>query len=702
MQPNMSTDFLSLDFETRSVADLRKTGVYVYAEHPSTDIWCAAFSVNGAEPSLWRGGEPVPKAIREAVEQRWEIRAWNAMFERILWTKVACLKHGWPVPLLTQFRCTAAEAAAMSLPRKLGDCAEVLGLSEKKDKAGHALMLQLCKPRRMDAQGNPVWWDDKKKIERQERYCLQDVRTEMAVAKKLRRLPDDEMAVYHLDQTINDRGVRIDVPLVEAMQRCVAAAKENLDARMAEATNGYASSATQTARITAFLQAGDPRITSLAKGALSDLLSDEDLPPSLREVIEIRAEGAKASVSKLAAMKSRANSDNRARGLYLYHGAGTGRFSSLGIQLQNLRRGKAKDYEPAIPAIMAEDVAYLDLFYGAIPETVSNLLRGCFIPSEGNVFHVADYANIEGRLVMWLAGQQSGVKAFEAYDAGTGPDNYKLTYASAFGKSVGAVTDEERQIGKVIALATGFGGSVGAFAKMAGLYNVNLARAAELAKANATEEEWDSAARGYQASSELDLETWTGLKVIVNKWRGANPDVVAMWYELVEGAVEAVKMPGTTIRTCHGRVRLRCKNNCLWVELPSGRLLCYYQPSVRKTQMPWHTDEKPALKDTVFFWGMKLLAPSGKLLWCEQAITVPILVENVVQGIARDLLVYALFQVEAAGYPTVMHSHDEIIADTPAGHGSLADFERLMRLKPAWAEGLPLATSGWSGPRYRK
>lgn len=695
----MPRPFISLDYETRSTTDLKKTGVHKYAEDPNTEILCAAISVNGAKPVLWSDGDPVPEVVVTAVKEFWEIRAWNAQFERVMWAKVACAKYGWPKPELEQFRCTAAEAAAMGLPRNLDDCSRILAPGTPKDLEGYKLMQKMCKPRTREPL---TWWDTEEMRFRLGQYCVRDVEAELAIAAKLRRLTVEEMRVYHFDQRVNDRGVLIDMPLVHAMNDAVLRAKSDLNDRLSELTDGAVTKATQTKRLTEYLQQFDENITSISKPELVRMRKEAVLDADALEAIEIRDEANKSSTAKLDAMLAVANDDGRARGLFLYHGASTGRWSSLKVQLQNLKRADPDKFEGAIPYLMSGDLAAVDLLFEPVPATVSSLLRGCFISAPGKRFVVADYSNIEGRLTAWYGNEPKALQAFRDYDAGIGADTYKTTYADTFGVPLSQVEDAERQVGKVICLACGFGGSVGAMCNMAGNDIKKLTRISELVKAKLTEDEWAWAGKLYDPASGLPYDIWTGLKGAVLKWREANPNTVAFWYELLEAALDAVRYPGQIFTAANGRLKLRVKHNCLWMVLPSGRALCYFQPRLTKTKMPWHTEERPALRDTVLFWGMKQSKAGGKPIWCEQPITVPIIVENAVQATGRDLLSTAMLRLEDAGYPTVMHAHDEDISEVDVMHGSVKEFCSIMETAPAWAAGLPIKAKGWEGPRYRK
>lgn len=263
---------ISVDFETRSTVDLRRSGVYRYAADPTTDVICLCWAWGDADPQVWVPGDPVPHILAWHVKAGTVFRAHNASFERIIWRDILGPRYGFPVPRLEQWRCTAAEAAAMALPRGLGECARVLGLAEQKDDGGHRLMLQMSKPRRIEEDGEIVWWDDEDRMSRLIEYCRQDVRTERAVAQRVRPLSDHEQRVYQLDQQINDRGVMLDIPLIEAAQAVVAKGTEEANALVNKLTDGAVTKVTKVADLTRWVQEQGVEIDNVQKATLREVL----------------------------------------------------------------------------------------------------------------------------------------------------------------------------------------------------------------------------------------------------------------------------------------------------------------------------------------------------------------------------------------------------------------------------------------------
>ncbi len=430
-------DRLYIDFETRSTADLKKTGAWRYAEDPSTGVFCMAWAFNNEPTDIWIEGQPLPDRIRQHVEDGGEVHAWNAMFELAIWTRICAPRFGWPKLFISQMRDTMAAAAYWGLPLSLDMAAQASGARVQKDSAGHKLMQKLCKPR----QGG-TWWheDDPSLLPGLYRYCENDVDTERAIAATIPDLPDAEQRVWEADMTINMRGVMLDMRLVNKLKAFTDWEKTELDKRMNQLTNGRATACTQTARILAFVQENNPHVTSLTKEAVEEALSGT-LTPVAREVLELRQASAKSSTSKLNAMLACVCADGRVRGLLQYYGANrTGRWAGRLVQVQNLPRPTTKRVSEIIDMVLDDATPdEVGLFINPL-DAVASIIRGCFAATPGKKFFQQDLSQIEARVVAWLSGQDDILDVFAR-----GEDVYVYT-AQKMGSN-------DRQLGKVLVLA---------------------------------------------------------------------------------------------------------------------------------------------------------------------------------------------------------------------------------------------------------
>lgn len=438
---------VSVDFETRSAVDLRKTGVYKYAADPSTDIWCMAYKAPWSDDVLvWQPGDERDTHLEDWIMAGGLLSAWNAQFERTIWNNIMVDRYQWPATRIKQWRCTMAQASAMGLPRALGQAAAVLGVEEQKDKAGAALMLRMARPRKVNADGSYTWWDTKDKLDTLVAYCIQDVKTELSVAETLNAMPDSERRLYQLDQRINDRGVKVDRDLIERVSKLANSASENIDAEIKRLTNGQVKAATNAMDLTAWLRGYELNVTSVDKQTVARMLSIEGLHPIIKQVLKLRQDGAKSSTAKYDAMLNAADADDRMRGLLMYHGAATGRWSGKLVQPQNFPRPQKKQDE--LDAIIAKLKADEDVSeHGAGTVIASDLLRSMLVAEEGHRLMFADYSAIEARVLAWVARQDDLVETFRK-----GGDVYKDMASAIYNKPVDQITDAERQVGKMAIL----------------------------------------------------------------------------------------------------------------------------------------------------------------------------------------------------------------------------------------------------------
>lgn len=733
---------ITIDFETRSDIDLPSHGAHVYFESPNARVLLGSYRLPDGTYGRWRYGEPCPEALREAIVSGTRIGAFNASFE-ILCFKWLAANCGWPVARLKQFRCTAATAAAMQLPRQLGKLGAALNLSVQKDKEGMRLIRKFSIPQKGNGQFiQPE--DDPVDFEKFHAYCDVDVETEAEADTRLVPLSDREQAVYTLTERINHRGVRIDVDSARKALLIVDKAKAALDAEMRALTNGAVAKCSEVAKLTRWLEAMGVAVTSLAKADIDELLDFDDLPGVARQALLIRQEAAKTSTAKLSTMLDRASRDGRVRGEAIYHAAGTGRTQSAGVNLNNLPRPR-KMFEDAklrqdvlFQSIREGDPDYLRFLYGdelGRPlHLLSDSIRGFIWAAPGHDLIQADYSNIEGSVIAWLAGETWKLEAIQSiFEDPTIPDLYRQTAAGILGIPLEEVTKKHwarQAVGKPAELGLGFQGGVNAFYTFARNGGVDLRTISAPVLASATDEQKEKALKRYQANfkrnqaraRELPQDVWVACEIIKNGWRAQNAAIAKSWHDLEAAAREAVENPGTIAEAA--RVRYITRFGYLWAQLPSGRCLCYGAPRLKEQVwaevklddgswseaevMERDAAEKGELKGEVRIKGSTSDKVTGMTVnsktkqWSRTALYGGLLCENNTQGTARDVLVNGMFKAEEAGYPIILTVYDEIIAEIPRGFGDLKAFEKLICELPPWAEGLPVAAGGWRGKRYRK
>ncbi len=642
---------LSLDWETRSTINLRVTGVYPYAMHATTDLWMGAWAFDDEEPVLWLPGETVPPRIVEHVLAGGDIRGWNVAFERVLWKHIATPRYGWPEAKLEQFVCAAAEAAAMSLPRSLDQCGQVTGVAQQKDSDGGNLMLRMCRPRKIHDDGRIEWWTVPERIARLGAYCIQDVRTEQAISKVIRRLSPAERRVYILTETMNDRGLTLDVDLVRAAKGIVDEGIARASHEVEALTNGAVTEITQTGKLREYL-----KVDSVAKDAVRDLL-EGNLDPNDRAVLELRQEAGRSSVAKLDSLLNCVCTDGRIRGMLLYHGAATGRWTGRLAQVHNFPRGEVDRIEEYIPAVLAGDYDGINLFAHPIVVVLS-MLRSMITASPGHELLVADYAGIEARVLAVLAGQDDDVELFRR-----GEDVYEHMATQLYGVPLAEVTRAQRQAGKAAVLGCG--------------YQMGAKKFVSAAKA----------AHGLELSPEE-------AKRVVSIYRSTHARVVKLWDETNAAAIEAVTNAGSVVTFGALRnLKFTKQGAYLYLVLPSKRALVYAAPRVVDRETPWGSVQ-PAVE-------ISAINPVTRK-WTRQALYGGLLVENIVQAVSRDLLAEAKLRLEANGYPVVLSLHDEGVVERRIGEGSLEEFVSLMEECPPWAAGWPIKAEGWQGKRYHK
>lgn len=642
-----------IDFETGSEIDLKVQGLSVYARHPSTKILCMAIKVEGEPTKLWVPGQPFPIRDASAIS----FSAQNAPFEFEIWNEVGVKRYGFPPLPIENLYCTLAMAYTHCLPGSLEKMAPALGIEKQKDMSGNRVMLQLSRPR-SSKDGNVTWWTPKdapEKFQALYDYCIQDVEVEDACKSRMLPLSQKERALWLLDHKINRRGIQIDIPKVKAAIEIIEAEKERLNSEIHKISKGEISSTSSVMQIKDYLEKRGVELSGVGKNEVSALLKYR-LPDQLQRILEIRQEASKSSTAKLQSMLDRADDDGRVRYTLQYHGAGTGRWSGRGIQIQNFPRGsilKGNEVERAIEDL-DKGAEYIDMFYGAPMTVISDCLRGMITAAPGKDLIVADFAAIEGRVLAWLAGQENALEIYRTHGK-----KYEAAAADIYGVHIDEVTKDQRQIGKVAELALGFQGGKGAFLSMASVYGLHVSE---------------------QRAEEIKVA-----------WRRANPKIVKYWYDLEDAAVKAVMNPGTVFKAGHPdrSVAYKVQGSFLMCRLPSSRVLYYPYPQLEETKFGKV--------------GVTYMSEDSKTRqWKRHSLYAGLAAENITQASSRDILAEALLRLEDNGYQTVSHVHDEIISENDKTFGSVENFIKIITTLPEWAKGLPLAAEGYRSKRYRK
>ncbi len=641
---------LSIDIECFSDADLIKCGVYAYADSPAFEILLFAYSFDGGETQIidLAQGEKLPAEVEDAIfDVSVTKTAYNANFER------TCLsKHfGRYIPP-ESWHCSAVQAAMLALPRSLEDVGRVLGLDEQKMKEGKELIRYFCVPcKPTKANGGrtrnlpchaPEKWELFKT------YCKRDVDVEKSIRRKLHNfpIPESEMELYRLDQRINDRGVLVDMGLVEQAIACERLHKEVVTKRAYELTG--LENPNSVVQLKGWLGDKGMEAESLSKKAVAEMIAETD--GEVEELLRLRLLMAKTSVKKYEAMERSVCSDGRVHGLLQFYGANrTGRFAGRLVQIQNLPQNHLPDLELARELVKQGRFEDIELLYDSTPNVLSELIRTAFIPKPGCRFVVADFSAIEARVLAWLSGEQWRLDVFTSHGK-----IYEASASSMFHVPMEEITKGSplRQKGKLAELGLGFGGAAGALISM-GALDMGL-----------TEDE---------------------LPPLVAAWRKANPHMVQFWWDVDAAAIKAVTEKQ---KTKVGKIIFEYKSGILFITLPSGRKLSYVKPRMAVNKFG---------RDGLTYEGI-----SENKKWSRIETYGPKLVENIVQGTARDLLAEAMLRVEKKGYPIVMHCHDEIIAEVPEGIGSVDEMCEIMAVQPTWAEGLPLRADGYQCSFYQK
>jgi DNA polymerase len=685
------------DLETFSTTDIR-CGTHKYAEAAEIMVW--AYALDDGPVNVWdlTSGAPMPADLHQAYNDPAVMQVWQngAGFDRVV------LQHcGYPMPIERMFD-TMVCALAHSLPGSLEQLGEVLGLADdmQKLKAGKGLIRLFCMPRpknmklrRATSETHPAEWAEFL------RYAEMDI---VAMREIYNRLPKwnyagQERELWHLDCHINNRGICVDLDLASAAIEATNRAQTGLAEDTLRLTDGEVGAATQRdAMLLHILEAYGIALPDLRASTVAELLESggrgraDDLPQPVRDLLTVRLQASMTSAAKYKRVIEATSSDGRLRGLLQFCGASrTGRWAGRTFQPQNLPRPSLEQDEIDI-GIEALKNGSADLVFDNVMALASSALRGVIVAPTGKKLVIADLSNIEGRVLAWLAGETWKLDAFADYDAGNGPDLYKMAYAKSFGITPDAVTKPQRQVGKVQELALGYEGGVGAFLTFAAAYAIDLEQMgrdaigsipADILKEARGSLEWSK--RMKRDTFGLSDDAWIVCESFKRAWRYGHPNIAAWWKEIDAAARSAIANKG--VEFAARKVSFRRNGSWLLCTLPSGRKLSYPGIAIDEDQITYMGVNQYSRQ-----WS-RLKTYSGKLA------------ENITQAVARDVLASTMPAIEAAGYPIVLSVHDELLCEADDtkfySHEKLA---ALMSAPPAWAKDLPLAAAGFETYRYKK
>ncbi len=650
---------LSIDIETYSEIDLVRSGVYSYTASPSFEILLFAYAFDDEEVKIIdiARGENIPNEILEAIEDENIIKtAFNANFERV------CLSRYLNKYLSAKsWRCTAVHGLTLGLPGSLEAVAEKLGLEKQKMKEGKALIKYFslpCKGKDNNEQSsfeynigkvNRNYPDDSlEKWEIFKKYCIQDVELERAIRKKLERFPviDKEHELYVLDQEINDRGISIDINLVNNAIKCDSYHKDKLLNEIKNITK--LTNPNSVTQLKEWLSEKGVKVKSLSQDVIKKLV--EKCDGDVKKVLELRLKLSKTSVKKYEAIKRAVTDDFRVRGLFQFYGASrTGRWAGRLVQVHNLPQNHLENIDLSRDLIKNGDLIEIEKKVDNVKQVLSELIRSAFIPKSGHRFIIVDFSAIEARILAYIAREKWRIDVFKSHGK-----IYEASASKMFKVPIDDITKESdlRQKGKISELALGYGGSVGALKAMGAI------------EMGIPEDE---------------------LKELVNTWRTSNINIVKLWWDIHKTAINALK--NREINTV-SNIKIYYEGDIMFIILPSGRKLAYVKPRIEKNKYGG---------DSITYEGV-----SSSKKWERIETYGPKLVENIVQAIARDILAEAMLRLRDKGYKIVMHVHDEIVIEAKENEGSLEEVIDIMIESPSWAKDLTLRAEGFESKYYRK
>lgn len=690
-------------------------GAAAYSEHPSTEVLSLAYDLkDGKGKRLWKPGNPPPFDLFEHIKRGGLLEAWNIAFERWIWVNVCQRKYGWPPIPIKQLRCAKAKSHAFAIPGGLDAAGNIMNIQHKKHKDGKRLLEKFSMPRnptKNDPRTRITPQDDPRDADLLYQYNLQDIAAEAELSSLMPDLTDTELEFWLCDQLINSRGVQLDQKAIIDCISIVEQAHQKYNTELIALTNGKVQAASEIQKLRNWFMECGVSVPNLDAEAVDELLSIVGLHPIVRRLLEIRKMIGSAAVKKLYSMINQITRSGRVHDLFIYHSARTGRAAGTGPQPQNLPNSgptvskclrcnkhfnmqlytcpwcgcySTRDHvewnpqavEQAFETIATGNLECVEYYWGNAIDIISGCLRGLFISAPGHDLICSDYSAIEAVVLAALSGEEWRMEVFRTHGK-----IYEMSASKITGipfaefeqhkKETGQHHPMRKKVGKVAELASGYQGWIGAWKQFG--------------------------ADEFFSDEEM--------KKAILAWRDASPKIVEMWggqirnwypefYGLEGAAVQAVLSPGT--KFSYRGISYIVKGDILYCQLLSGRYLTYHKP---------RTAPSPRKQDTVSlsFEGWNTNPKNGAIGWIRMETYGGKLTENVVQATARDILAHAIVNLEKAGYPVVLHVHDEIVAEVSENFGSVSEFERIMSELPPWASEWPVkANGGWRGKRYAK
>lgn len=650
-----------IDFETRSEIDLTKVGAWVYSKHPSTEIICLSIKdLKERRAQLipyWKITESIDILNKLAMQK---LIAHNAFFEKCIWQNILHKRHGARPITEDKWRCTAAGARALGLPGKLELLCEAIPTKNKKDSKGHRLMLRMSKPRPKYTDLTDKWFENFEQLNDLFSYCIDDAEAEWEVAEFLEKhkpFSADEFRTWQFDQELNARGIPVDIESVEKIYDIMGIYGIDCEQELHELTDGQIKSVKQNVKSLAWLRVNGCDIPNLQAGTVETYLHTyaDSMQPEVFKFLKLRQSLGRASTGKYEAFLNRTDrDDNRIRDTFVYHGAGPGRWSAMGLQPQNFPRGTIKNTDQVIEFLQDCTLDEIKWLYDDPMQVFSSCLRGMIKASPGKTFLASDFSAIEAKITMWLANDYKGLRAYRNNE-----DLYKVMAGYIYGIDSDKVTKDQRQLGKAAVLGCGFGMGWKKFKETASKPPYNVKMTDELAQ------------------------------TAVNTYRTTFKAVPQMWANLNLCAMRAFKDRKIQVTN---KTRWEYLEPFLFCHLPSGRRMAYPFPSIKPTQTSWG-ESRLALH----YWGID----SYTRKWSEHAIYGGLVAENVVQATARDVMKDAMLRVNPDS-PVILTVHDEVISEVDEATANLTEFNKLMSIKPTWASDCPISVEGWQNQRYKK